>query len=144
MAGESRLRVTGASMLPAIWPGDVIHVEQCAWSDLREGQIVLYRREGRLIAHRIQAVSPEHLITKGDSLASVDEPVEEEAIIGQVASITRGTRAMRAEQTHWQRVISAALSRSDWLTRIALGIHRRLCGAGNLKVSQADPTPAGK
>ena len=49
--GEVRLRVTGASMLPAIWPGDLLTVRRCDLSELEPGQIALYRRDGKLTAY---------------------------------------------------------------------------------------------
>lgn len=142
--GESRLRVTGASMLPAIWPGDLITVQHRAWSDLRPGQIVLYRREGRLIAHRILSVSNGRMITKGDSLVAVDLPVDESEIIGQVVVISRGTRSVATEQKLWQRMSSSILSRSDFLMRAVLSIHRRMHGTLGAQASGERSTPAGK
>jgi signal peptidase I len=143
-AGESRLRVTGASMLPAVWPGDVITVQHRGWSDLRPGQIVLYRRDGRLIAHRIQSFSGGRMITKGDSQVAVDPPVEESEIIGQVVRISRGSQNLPTEQALWQRIGSSILSRSDFLMRGVLSIHRRLHRTSGVQASNANSTPAGK
>ena len=143
-AGESRLRVTGASMLPAVWPGDVITVQQRGWSDLRPGQIVLYRRGGRLIAHCIQSSSGGRMITKGDSLVAVDPAVEESEIIGQVVRISRGSRTIPTEQAFWQRIGSSILSRSDFLMRGVLSVHRRLHGPSGVQASGESSAPAGK
>src|ERR1043166_8467099 len=42
--GEVRLRVTGASMLPSVWPGDILTVRRVSFSELRPGQIILCSR----------------------------------------------------------------------------------------------------
>ena len=131
-------------MLPAIWPGDVITVRHRGWSDLRPGQIVLYRHEGRLIAHRIQSLSVGRMVTKGDSLAAVDPLVEESEVIGQIVRISRGSRTISTEQALWQRIGSSILSRSDFLMRGVLSIHRRLQGPLGVQASGESSTPAGK
>ena len=51
--GEGKLAVTGASMLPAVWPGDVLEVRRQEAAGVRPGDVVLFRREGRLVAHRV-------------------------------------------------------------------------------------------
>jgi signal peptidase len=126
--GEARLRVTGASMLPAVWPGDVITVKSCTVSDLQPGGILLYRRDGRLTAHRVESISGERVITKGDSQASVDPPVMASELVGQVVSISRAGRSIKMEQSLWQKSASWMLSRSDFLMRVLLSLRRRWQG----------------
>jgi len=121
-AGEVRLKVTGGSMLPAIWPGDVIAVERCSFAELEPGQIVLYRHEGRLTAHRIQRISPSHVITRGDSVPSCDPPVGASGVVGRVASILRNGRAIQPGWSFFHRTVSSILRRSDCCTRVALRI----------------------
>ncbi len=55
-SGKLRLRATGASMLPSIWPGDVLTVSSEAVAETQPGDIILFEREGRLIAHRVVEV----------------------------------------------------------------------------------------
>src|SRR6266852_1705065 len=45
--GEVRLKVTGTSMLPSVWPGDEITIERQGLSESRVGQIVLYEAGDR-------------------------------------------------------------------------------------------------
>jgi len=54
--GELRLRVTGTSMLPAVWPGDVLSVRGGDVTEALPGDIVLFGREGKLVAHRVVEV----------------------------------------------------------------------------------------
>src|SRR2546428_12714309 len=44
--GEIRLKATGDSMLPSVWPGDLLTVRRQSFSEFQSGEIVLYEREG--------------------------------------------------------------------------------------------------
>ena len=50
--GRLRLGATGASMLPAIWPGDILSVHSHNVAEALPGDIVLFGRPGKLVAHR--------------------------------------------------------------------------------------------
>src|SRR5438445_11078032 len=41
-----RFKATGDSMLPSVWPGDLLTVRRQSFSELQNGEIVLYEREG--------------------------------------------------------------------------------------------------
>ena len=124
--GEVRLKVTGASMLPYVWPGDVVTIERRDAADLRPGQIVLYRREERLVAHRVKFILGDRLITQGDSVPHCDSPVSASEVIGQLVGILRNGRRISPEPLFWQRAISPILRHSDFCTRMTLRIGRRL------------------
>ena len=55
-SGNLCLRVSGLSMLPAVWPGDILNVSRLDANLALPGDIVLYGREGRLVAHRVVEV----------------------------------------------------------------------------------------
>lgn len=92
--GEIQLRVFGTSMVPSIFPGDLISVQRAVVSEVSSGEIVLYAREGRMFVHRVVACtgSPEHslLIARGDRLRHNDPPVSFPELIGRVTRIERG------------------------------------------------------
>jgi hypothetical protein len=113
-------------MLPTVWPGDVVTVRQCAFAELRPGQIVLHGREETLTLHRIARVASDHVITRGDSLPRCDPPVLPSEILGQVVSISRGGRTINPEQRLWQRAVASILRRSRFLRRATLYLNRRL------------------
>ena len=119
-SGQVRLKVTGTSMLPAIWPGDLITVQHCNTAELRLGQIVLYRQEGKLTAHRIHGISPSHVITQGDSVPTCDPPVGAHEIVGQVVSIFRGDHWIQPGRSFWHVLVSPILRHLDFCTRITL------------------------
>lgn len=124
--GEVRLKVTGSSMLPVIWPGDEITVVISPYAGLQAGQIVLYHRNGRLTAHRIERVTEDHLIARGDSLALSDSPVLPEEVVGQVVSILRNGCNIRSERSAISYIVSLLLQRSQCLRRIAVYLIRHL------------------
>ena len=124
--GEVRLKVTGSSMLPVVWPGDEITVTRREVAELQPGEIVLYRRDGGLTAHRIERIAHDHLITRGDSLPSSDPPVRPDEIVGRVLSIFRNGRSVRPERSSASRIVSLILHRSDLSRRFALYLMRYL------------------
>src|SRR5215469_9655505 len=92
--GGARLRVAGASMLPTVWPGDVITVRSRNIAALQPGQVVLYRREGMLVPHRIIRIRAAVLTTRGDSVRHDDPPVRESNLVGQVVSVEHNGRCL--------------------------------------------------
>lgn len=124
--GKLRLRTTGASMLPAVWPGDVLSVRRHNLEEARPGDIVLFIREGRLVAHRVvQCIRGEHgiqWVTRGDSVGGNDAPVSRHALLGRVTAIERGSRRLTPHLSLAGRLVSRILSRSDLCTRLALRI----------------------
>jgi|SRR3990170_3206064 len=107
--GRVRLRVSGMSMAPAVRPGDLLSVERAAVDKIVPGEIVVFAREGRLIAHRAvgrtEGASGTCLITRGDRARRNDRPITGEELIGRVTGIERDgnpvparTRLSRAQQ----------------------------------------------
>jgi signal peptidase len=135
--GEARLKVTGASMIPAIWPGDVITIRRRGVAELQSGQIVLSRRGGMLVAHRITCIRGHHVITRGDSLQHDDPPVRPSDIVGEVVSIVRNGCQVRPRQSFRQRFVSSVLRRSDFCMRMALRLGPRLRRTGRREISWA-------
>ena len=109
--GELRLRVLGTSMVPAIHPGDLISIQRASLSEISLGEIVVYSREGRLIAHRVvgRANSSEQplLILRGDRLRKDDAPVFSPELLGKVHLIERGQRRLQPSigLSMWERMI---------------------------------------
>jgi hypothetical protein len=82
--GHLRLRVHGESMLPTLWPGDVVEIEGCSLEDVRPGQIVLAWRGGRLFLHRLVApCTPNGFLLCGDSVPRSDL-FPSEALLGRL------------------------------------------------------------
>jgi len=51
--GTLKVRANGVSMLPTLWPGDVLTVQSVCPEQVEPGEIVLYMRQDRFFIHRI-------------------------------------------------------------------------------------------
>ena len=80
-----RLRVNGFSMLPSIWPGDVVCVSGVDRDAYGPGDVVLYSRNGLLFVHRVVEMSGGAVVTRGDSMLDADPPVAVSDVLGRVA-----------------------------------------------------------
>src|ERR1700722_12883371 len=141
ITGKVRLRVTGTSMVPAISHGDFVTVRRTEPSEWRLGQIIVYRREEKLVVHRIKDVGPDSLIARGDSLPCCDPPVRASEIVGQVVSIVRNGRLIPTEPSFWQRAVSSILRCSGPCRRILLLADARLLRLEDLRLPWASSTP---
>jgi len=119
-AGEVRLRVSGCSMLPAMWPGDVVTVRRLCIDEFLPGQIVLFRQKEKLTIHRVRRVAHSHLVASGDSLPCCDPPVSAEQVIGRVVSIERKGHPIDLEQSLQQLVVASLLRCSGRLRRLIM------------------------
>src|SRR5271157_2813723 len=132
--GRLRLRTSGASMLPAVWPGDVLYVRRHDMAEALVGDIVLFGREGRLVAHRVveRTLCQDriHWVTRGDSVGGNDAPVSSHELLGRVTAIERGSRRLTPHQSVASRLISWILCRSGLATRVLLRLRGWVLGAG--------------
>ena len=106
----------GHSMYPTIMANETILVEPIDPETVKQGDIILYRTNGRLVAHRVvginmliddsslsysdfgaqsSALSPlRFFILRGDASSTCDKPVKFDQILGKVVSVERkGYRA---------------------------------------------------
>jgi signal peptidase I len=129
--GEAKLPVTGDSMLPSLWPGDIVEVQRQSVAEILPGEVVLFARQGFLVVHRvvrlIRAEDRTLLVTRGDRITQTDAPVSPEELLGRVTSILRGNCRRVPHLTFWGRMVSSILSRSEFCTRavLRLGALRR-------------------
>jgi signal peptidase I len=92
----------GHSMYPTILANETLVVEPVAPLDVHKGDIVLYRSNGNLIAHRVKGVVRDGktneystlltslcFILRGDAARTPDEPVSAEQVLGKVISVER-------------------------------------------------------
>jgi hypothetical protein len=98
-----RLLVHGESMLPSVWPGDVVEIAGCSFADVRPGEIVLALRDGRLFLHRLVAIKENGFVLRGDSIPGCDPTFSREALLG---------RLVRRKQN--QNASAAALFSARW------------------------------
>ncbi len=92
-----RFRAPGTSMTPAIHDGEWIVVQPVTPGDIKIGDIVLYRINSRLVAHRIHRLprhADEAFILRGDTNGE-DEYVSEDRILGKVVRAESDVRSVR-------------------------------------------------
>jgi signal peptidase I len=92
--GFINLPASGNSMFPFIQKGDLCRFISVNSDQLTRGDIVLYHSlTGQLVAHRLLSMKKlkgkRLFILKGDTNLGMDQPVEEQQIIGVLDSIKR-------------------------------------------------------
>jgi signal peptidase len=125
--GELRFVARGASMLPAIFPGDILLVSRQPAASVRCGHVVLTSRNGRFYAHRLVRKMEEGgqhlLITGGDAFADEDPPFPFQGLLGRVTAVVRGRKQIELAEKQWagQKLLQWAVRHSDalavWLLR---------------------------
>jgi hypothetical protein len=148
-SGKLRLQVMGWSMLPSILPSDTLMIERTTGKQISKGDIILFRRDGRLFVHRV--VTPAYrsddshrddlrrddvqtsnlqrddlqIITQGDGIAWPDPPVSESQVLGKISSIERNGRLIepRKNLDFPQRAVSLLVRRSCSAARLVAGIN---------------------
>jgi signal peptidase I len=125
-SGQSiRFRAPGRSMLPTIKEDETITVQPVAPSAIKMGDIILYRLEGVVIAHRVVRIERGEdggfrFIARGDASGVPDEPVEPAQVLGKVVSVERGGYTIdlysrRAKMLRIAHVCASRLKR--WMLR---------------------------
>lgn len=124
--GRVRIRAFGTSMLPTLWPGDVLSIERTDLGRIGGGDIVLFMRCGRLFAHRVLAVgggTDRILITQGDSVHRMDPPCAASELLGRVIGVLRGGSEIQLERSCFSRIASWLFCRTGWLGGAPLTLH---------------------
>jgi hypothetical protein len=146
-SGHLRLQVQGESMLPTLWPGDVVEIASCSLADVRLGEIVLARREGRLFLHRFAAhCTPDGFLLRGDSMPNPDPLFPSEALLGRLVRRADEERSVSAPALRlgfgatwfgvtwsgaewsgvkWSRAVGLLLCHCSLARRLALKLHSR-------------------
>ncbi|MBC5811519.1 MAG: nucleotidyltransferase family protein [Candidatus Eremiobacteraeota bacterium] len=86
-SGRPRLAMRGQSMHPRFREGMVLELTPFSRATARRGDVVVFREPQRLVAHRIVAIEPAHLVTSGDAQPWTLETVPDEAVIGTVGAV---------------------------------------------------------
>ena len=128
--GVLRLSALGSSMVPTIFPGDVLTIHRANAHDIRCGDVVLCARDDRFIVHRavrqVQSSAQLNWLTRGDALAKDDPLVSPSQLLGRVTVIERGNRRWApARASLLARLLQFAIRNSGTLLRVLLSWHSR-------------------
>lgn len=133
--GRLRLQVRGESMLPSVWPGDMVEIADCPLEDVHPGEIVLALREDRLFLHRFLArCGPDGFQLRGDSMPAPDPIFPSAGFQGRLDQVTRAGRSipLSVRLGPWFRALGLLLCYCGIARRLALKVH-------NWRTSQAPP-----
>ena len=126
-SGNLRLQVMGWSMVPTLWPGDILMVARVDPALLSEGDIVLVDRDRRLLAHRLLAKNSESsgILTRGDAMRTPDPQVAPKKLLGKVSFILRNGRCIEPRRTMRvsERAVAALLQRSEIAARAVRSVY---------------------
>lgn len=131
--GRLRILARGSSMIPTIFPGDVLLVEHSLFQRLRPGDVALAQRDGRFFAHRVVRLtalggSP-RVITCGDALNQEDPAFFHDEILGRVTTVVRGGRRIPLagdEDLNGKRLLRWAIRHSQAIAAGILWLYSRL------------------
>jgi signal peptidase I len=93
-SGAVSIYVMGTSMLPTIWPGDLLRIDRTDTAQITPGDVVLFQREGRFFVHRVQKICAlsDSIRTRGDAMPQADSPFAGSQLLGRVTKVTRAGR----------------------------------------------------
>jgi signal peptidase I len=152
--GEVRFRAYGGSMLPAIFPGDILLIRRDSIGRIRQGHAVLAIRAGLFYAHRVVRIENQgaavRLITRGDALTMEDPAISEDEYLGRVIGLNRGgtQREIIDSASLESCVFGWMLRRSDFLTNTLIRWHSlclrlsaktKFAGSGNPGIATEFP-----
>lgn len=126
--GTTNLRAWGVSMLPAVWPGDLLTIQSASSGEIVLGDIVLVLQDHRFFIHRLVAKQLDQgvasWITKGDAVRHND-PVTMD-LLGRVIEIRRGKHTWYPARSvsRFHSAIAWMLCHSSQLRNLALRIYK--------------------
>lgn len=126
--GTVRLGALGYSMLPTLWPGDLLTIEAKSFDQVRVGDVVLFVREDRFFIHRIlrkdDLAAGKYLVTRGDAMPEADTPVYPGELLGKVVSVESDDQAFVVPAcSGLRRQVGLLLAHSGRLRSLALRCH---------------------
>ncbi|MHA2427778.1 MAG: S24/S26 family peptidase [Candidatus Hermodarchaeia archaeon] len=98
-----RFTAHGSSMAPFIRDGDVLTVEPATISELRMGDIVLYRTEGdSVVAHRIVGILGSSLKVRGDASPGSESFIAPDQVLGVIIIVERTGDQIKINEGLWR------------------------------------------
>ncbi|MGB9883681.1 MAG: signal peptidase I, partial [Microgenomates group bacterium] len=96
-SGKIPFKSTGTSMLPILYPDDIIYFKKIPFSKIKVNDIVVFKKNSQLITHRVIYKNKKHVITKGDNNPKSDGKIFPKQIIGKVYQIKRNDQIIKPE-----------------------------------------------
>ena len=140
--GTFQLKAWGTSMLPSVWPGDLLTIQGVACDEVVRGDIVLVLRGDRFFIHRlVEKRSGQDCIswiTRGDAMPQSDPPASTSQILGRVMGIRRANRTFvpTRQFSLLDSGLAWMLCRSNKLRNLTLRIRAARLSVGSMRVGQ--------
>jgi hypothetical protein len=128
--GEVRFVAHGSSMIPSIFPGDLLTVRSDSVATARNGEIVLFLLGGHFFVHRVLRKWPERnrvvFATRGDALTQEDPSVDSTQLLGRVTSILRRGKPVKFSNrfSTWMKVVRWGVQNSAAFAKTLLAVHQ--------------------
>jgi hypothetical protein len=149
-SGSLRLHVRGWSMLPTVWPGDTLVIEQAGSNQVFEGDIVLFSSGRRFVAHRVVAIGDGsgasrvqtlRVQTQGDAVPGPDAPLAAGDVLGRVSFILREGKIIEPSRSPCfsDRAVATGFRCSSFAARVVVRVHemlQRLHGPSSIPTSR--------
>jgi hypothetical protein len=141
------LQVLGQSMLPTIWPGDVVTIGRAVADAMEIADIGVFQRDRRVFVHRLKKIlvidGLTQFVTRGDSATDDDPLFPADTLLGKVALIQHKNRSPvpSGNLSLCARAAGWVFARSSSLRNLALRIDAmRGDGARGIKASAGHDT----
>ena len=105
---DARFCAPGGSMRPTIRGGETLIAAPAAPGAIARGEIILFRRGTRLVAHRVVRIGAgadgaPRFLTRGDAASGPDLPVRAEDVLGRIVAVERkGARVDLTAHGAWR------------------------------------------
>lgn len=114
-AGELWLPVQGESMGKGFAAGSRVRIQRAGDGRPCAGDIVIYARNGRLVAHRVLARMGDRYVTKGDARWAWDRPlVRREEIVGVAVAMEPGGQRLPERAKALMELVCAIIAWPFW------------------------------
>lgn len=95
--GYSLFSTETGSMSPTMEKGDIVIIK--IGDEIREKDIITYKKENVFITHRIEQIEGDSIIAKGDNNNTEDDPIKKDDVIGKAVYIVNNVEI-------WKNVFS--------------------------------------
>lgn len=124
--GWARFRVISNSMQPLIRKDDWVQAAGLSLEDdLRFGDIVLFRRNGDIIMHRVIRRGAGTVITKGDRCLCADACIPREDVLARVTRLERGSRIINLK-SRWWKIVNIKMAVVSRMVAVCYSSYRKI------------------
>lgn len=106
--GYSVLSTETGSMAPTIEKGDIVIIK--IGDEIRENDIITYKKNNVLITHRIMNIDGDTIIAKGDYNNTEDEPITKSQVIGKSVFIVHNVEIWKKVFTDMHVIIPVVIT----------------------------------